>query len=230
MKRITISFLIAIYSIAVFAQSVFMHEAQDDAGDSEPFSILGILTLLIIIGVIWLISTAIKTSKKHNDFVKDKKEREEITQRDKTIHDGGFICPACGKHIMDNEYDIIIESYELNSYKVKYCNHCAELRENYKDNLRQYELSNKEPELPNWLVTMGLLITIGMGIYALVRNCLEGEVFIGIVALITVPMVVGAIVGCVFWIVQKCMAPVKPVEPFCKPSLSHVQDCNAIKQ
>ena len=57
-----------------------------------------------------------------------------------------------------------------------------------------------------------------------------GEVFWGIFGLIFVPMGVGAIVGCVFWIVQKFMEPVKPIEPFSKPSLSHVQDCNAIKE
>lgn len=220
----------AICSVAVFAQSVFMHESQEDASESEPISLLGIFTLLIIIGVIWFILSAIKTSKKHNDFIKNKKEKEETTQRNKTIHDGGFICPACGKHIIDNEYDFIFETYELKSYKVKYCNHCAELREKYKDDLRQYELSNKEPELPNWLVTIGILIMIGSGIFALVRNCMMGEVFWGIFGLIFVPMGVGAIVGCVFWIVQKFMEPVKPIEPFSKPSLSHVQDCNAIKE
>ena len=54
MKKTIVSLIMVLPSFAV-AQSVYMHEAQDDAANSEPISVLGIITLLIIVGIVYVV-------------------------------------------------------------------------------------------------------------------------------------------------------------------------------
>ena len=64
-KRYYFVAVLTLYNFCSFAQSVYMHEAQEDSINGDGFSFRGFIFLLIIIGIIWLVKQIFKGNKKH---------------------------------------------------------------------------------------------------------------------------------------------------------------------
>ncbi len=210
----------------VFAQSVYMHEAYEDAANSEPISVSGIVAFLVLVGLVYVVVKIVEGEKHNSEKRKRAAEAKEVDRKYATIKAGGFICPFCGKHVVDNNYQIMIRYYDNEKYKVKSCKTCAERYDQYlNDSLR---FRRKNDDLPNWLGIIVMVLTLGSGLYALVYNCLKGEVFWGIFGLFLCPMVVGGILGAVIGFFQMLLKQPEPTLPFKTPTLEHIRDCNAI--
>lgn len=70
MKKILLTICLCILNVTnALSQSVYMHEAQQDAEESGDFSISGLVLLIIVIGIIWFINACITDAK-------EKKEQE----------------------------------------------------------------------------------------------------------------------------------------------------------
>lgn len=70
MKKLLLATIACILNaVNVLSQSVYMHEAQQDAKESGEFSFSGFILLLVLAGIIWFINAYIKD-------VKERKERE----------------------------------------------------------------------------------------------------------------------------------------------------------
>lgn len=77
MKRLLLSFLYSFGNVLLaFAQSVYMHEAQEDASESEPITLSGIIATLVFIGIIWLIKTIISSIQQSSQESKRKSEQK----------------------------------------------------------------------------------------------------------------------------------------------------------
>lgn len=222
MKRHLTVLILLIPSFA-FAQSVYMHEAQDDAANSEPISILGIITLLILVGVIYVACKFIGSV--HTQYRKKKYEayNAEYDRQMETKKKGGFICPICGKQVLDDNYRTRIWSKDNIAYSVKICNSCNE---------RYYPIrfgKKKRKQTPTWVFALPFVFLIGLGLYVLIRNIILGQVFMGIIGMIIVPVVTGGILGWVFLIIQKLVSVSEPKSPLNSIPIEHIRNCNAIK-
>lgn len=223
MKKTIVSLIMVLPSFA-FAQSVYMHEAQDDAANSEPISVLGIITLLIIVGIVYVVCKLIGGAHEKTKQKKYEAYNEEYNRQKETKEKGGFICPICGKQVLDNNYSIRIWSKEQIAYSVKICSSC---------NDRYYPIrfgnNKKRKQTPTWVYLLPFVFLVGLGIYVLIRNIILGQVFRGIIGMIIVPTGVGGILGWVFLIVQKIVKFSEPKSPLDKIPIEHIRDCNAIK-
>ena len=77
MKRLLLSFLYSFGNVLLaFAQSVYMHEAREDASESEPITLSGIIAALVFIGIIWLIKTIISSIQQSSQESKRKSEQK----------------------------------------------------------------------------------------------------------------------------------------------------------
>ena len=115
-------FLTLLIPLFASAQSVYMHEAQDDAAaNSEPISVLGIITLLIIVGIVYVVCKLIGSAHEKTKQKKYEAYNAEYNRQKETKEKGGFICPICGKQVLDNNYSIRIWSKEQIAYSVKIC-------------------------------------------------------------------------------------------------------------
>lgn len=82
MKKILLIVLAHILSaIKVLSQSVWMHEAQQDAEESGEFSFSGFVLLLIIIGIIWVINACIKDAKERKEHEKQRPLKEKSNRQ-----------------------------------------------------------------------------------------------------------------------------------------------------
>lgn len=226
MKKLAVIIVSSLPSLAL-AQSVYMHEAQDDATNSEPTSLLGVVVLLVLIGFIYFIAKVIEGEKHNREKSKRAAETKEADRRYATIKAGGFICPFCGKHVVDNNYQTMIRYYDNEKYKVKSCKTCAERYDQYLTDSLRYRRKNND--LPLWLSIIVWILIFGSGLYALIYNCIKGDVFEGIFGLFIVPMVVGGVLGAVIWFFQTLIEETEPKLPFKAPTLEHIRDCNAIQ-
>ena len=122
----------------------------------------------------------------------------------------------------------MIRYYDNEKYKVKSCKTCAEMYDQYlNDSLR---FRRKNDDLPRWLGIIYMVLIFGSGLYALIYNCIKGDVFGGIIGLFIVPTVVGGMLGAVIWFFQMLLKQPEPTLPFKTPTLEHIRDCNAIQQ
>lgn len=227
MKKYTITIILLLPSFA-FAQSVYMHEAQDDATNSEPTSLLGIIVLLILVGFVYFIVKVIKGEMHKREKRKRATDAKEFDRKYSTIKAGGFICPFCGKHVVDNNYRTMIRYYDNVKIKVKCCNTCAERYDLYLSDSFRYRKNNDE--LPLWLRIIVTVLILGSGLYALTYNCIKGDVFDGIIGLFIVPMGVGGLLGVIIWFCQTLLKATEQKLPFKAPTLQHIRECNAIQQ
>ena len=62
-KLILIVTLCILHAANALGQSVYMHEAQQDAEESGDFSFGGFILLLVVGGIIWFINACIKDAK-----------------------------------------------------------------------------------------------------------------------------------------------------------------------
>lgn len=168
MKKYILVFVILLPSI-VFAQSVYEHEAQDDAANSEPISILGVVTFLTIVGLLYIIVKVVKGEIHNKEKRKHAAEAKESDYKDTTIKAGGFICPFCGKHVMDNNYQITRRYIDGVRYKIKYCKACEERYKQYENDILKY----KRKELPDWVgITLTILLIV-IGLVALIIESIK---------------------------------------------------------
>ena len=223
MRKNTVTLILLLPSFA-FAQSVYMHEAQDDAANSEPISILGIITFLAIVGLIYIIVKVVKGEKHNREKRKQVTDAKESDHKNTTIKAGGFICPFCGKHVMDNNYQTIKRYFDGEGYKIKYCKACEERYNQYEIDRLKY----KRKELPDWVGITLLILLIVIGLVTLIINCIKGNVFDGILGMFFVPLAVFFILGVPIAIFSKIIEKPEPTEPFKTPTLQHIRDCNAI--
>lgn len=226
MKRVLSSFIISLWSVYINSQSVYMHEAQEDSQNTGPISFLGIITLAIIIGIIWIISSIRNDVKKHNEIIKHKNKSVQQQLHDFPKNSDEFVCPVCNKHIIDRKFTIISYFYKNDLYHVKLCTTCGGRYSTYEEQLSNYLNHKNEP--PEWASCTLVLISIGTGIYALIRNFINGEYFSGLLGLFICPIGIGGILGGVLWLFQQIMKPIKPNEPFKIPPIEHIRECNAI--
>ena len=124
MKKLLSAILHAIPSF-VFAQSVYMHEAQEEAENSEPISVLGIIVFAILVGVIYLIKRIICEARHKSERKKNEAKHEEFKRQQFTIKEGAFICPVCGKHVTDGNYETMWRILEGHSCTIKFCKDCG---------------------------------------------------------------------------------------------------------
>ena len=221
-------FLTLLIPLFASAQSVYMHEAQEESENSEPISVLGIVAFLVLVGLVYVVVKIVEGEKHNSEKRKRAAETKEVDRKYATIKAGGFICPFCGKHVVDNNYQIMIRYYDNEKYKVKSCKTCAERYDQYlNDSLR---FRRKNDDLPRWLEIIYMVLIFGSGLYALIYNCIKGYVFDGILGLFIVPMGVGGILGAVTWFFQMLLKQPEPTLPFKTPTLEHIRDCNAIQQ
>lgn len=83
-------------ALLALSQSVYMHEAQEDASESEPITLSGILATLAFIGIIWLIKTIFNSiqqsaqeSKRRNEQ-RIREEKVELRKKQLTPIDLGL--------------------------------------------------------------------------------------------------------------------------------------------
>lgn len=220
--------LVSLLPSLAYAQMAWMDEAHEDAANSEPISVLGVVAFMVLVGLVYVIVKIVEGEKHNREKRKRAAETKEADHKYATIKAGGFICPFCGKHVVDNNYRTMIRYYDNEKYKVKSCKTCAERYDQYlNDSLR---FRRKNDELPRWLSIIVMVLIFGSGLYALIYNCLKGDVFEGIFGLFIVPMGVGGILGAVIWFFQTLLKEPEPTLPFKAPTLQHIRDCNAIQQ
>lgn len=227
MKKLLSAILLAIPSIA-FAQSAYMHEAQEDAANSEPISALGIIAFAILVGVVYLVAKIIGGVNKSNERKRNEAKYEEFRRQQSTISEGGFICPVCGKHVLDGNYETMWRILEGHSCTIKFCKNCGNRYRNYEKEYEKYQRRDKNG-LPDWFGILILVLMIALGLYVLIMNCIKGEVFMGIIGMFITPAVVGGILGLVLQFFIKLFWNPKPTEPFKIPSLQRLKECNAVE-
>jgi hypothetical protein len=81
MQKFFISLIQLLPSFA-FAQ-VYMHEAQDDAANSEPISILGIISFLILCGIVYAVCKLIGSAHSKHEQRKYEAYNAEYNRREK---------------------------------------------------------------------------------------------------------------------------------------------------
>lgn len=70
-------------AFSIFSQSVYMHEAQQDAAEGDGFSAGGFILFLILVGIIWFISACIND---YSESKRKKKLKQEDAERKERIH------------------------------------------------------------------------------------------------------------------------------------------------
>lgn len=224
MKKHIVALILLLPSF-VNAQSVYMHEAQDDAAaNSGPISVLGIITLLIIVGIVYVVCKLISGAHEKTRQKKYEAYNAEYNRQKETKEKGGFICPICGKQVLDNNYSIRIWSKEQIAYSVKICSSC-----NDRYYPSKFGKNMKRKQAPTWVFALPFVFLIGLGLYVLIRNIILGQVFMGIIGMIIVPVVTGGILGWVFLIIQKLVSVSEPKSPLNSIPIEHIRNCNAIK-
>lgn len=212
-----------------YAQSVYMHEAQEDAANSEPISAWGIIAFAIFIGFIYLVSKIISEIGNNRKNKKFEAACEESREKKATIKKGGFICPTCGKNVLDDNYVKTTLIFEGNIFKYKYCKSCSDKYIKYSIEEDKYIRSrNKNKELPNWASILLLILMIAIGLFTLIIYCIRGEVLMGIWFMFLTPMFIGGILVGIIKLFQKMFEYPKPDKPFDFPTLEHIRECNAL--
>lgn len=222
-------FLTLLIPLFASAQSVYMHEAQEESENSEPISALGIIAFAIFVGVIYLIYKSISEASRKSERKKFEAKLEETKRQQSTINEGGFICPVCGKHVIDDNYVTMWRILEGHSCAIKFCKSCGNSYRNYEKEYDKYQKRDSEG-LPDWLGIIIFVLMIALGLYILIKDCIRGEVFMGIIGMFITPAVVGGILGLVLQFFIKLFWNPKPSEPFKIPSLKHIKECNAIER
>ncbi len=217
-------FLTLLIPLFASAQSVYMHEAHEDAANSEPISVSGIVAFLVLVGLVYVVVKIVEGEKHNSEKRKRAAETKEVDRKYATIKAGGFICPFCGKHVMDNNYQTIKRYFDGEGYKIKYCKACEERYNQYEIDRLKY----KRKELPDWVGITLLILLIVIGLVTLIINCIKGNVFDGILGMFFVPLAVFFILGVPIAIFSKIIEKPEPTEPFKTPTLQHIRDCNAI--
>lgn len=227
MKKLLSAILHAIPSF-VFAQSVYMHEAQEEAENSEPMSVLGIIVFAILVGVIYLIKRIICEARHKSERKKNEAKHEEFKRQQFTIKEGGFICPVCGKHVTDGNYETMWRILEGHSCTIKFCKDCGNSYRNYEKESEKYQKSDRN-ELPDWLFVIIIVLMIALGVYILIKECTRGNVLGGIIGMFVTPLTVGGILALILQFFIKSLWNPKPTEPFKIPSLQRLKECNAVE-
>lgn len=217
-------FLTLLIPLFASAQSVYMHEAHEDSANSEPISVSGIVAFLVLVGLVYVVVKIVEGEKHNSEKRKRAAETKEVDRKYATIKAGGFICPFCGKHVMDNNYQTIKRYFDGEGYKIKYCKACEERYNQYEIDRLKY----KRKELPDWVGITLLILLIVIGLVTLIINCIKGNVFDGILGMFFVPLAVFFILGVPIAIFSKIIEKPEPTEPFKTPTLQHIRDCNAI--
>lgn len=223
MKRYFV-FLHILLPSCLFAQSVYMHEAQDDAANSEPISVLGITTILIMFGIGYVVCKLFGSAHEKAKQKKYEAYNAEYNRQKETKEKGGFICPICGKQVLDKNYWTRIWSKGQLAYSVKICNSC-----NDKYYPIRFGKNRKRKHTPTWVYALPFIFLIGLGLFVLIRNIIIGEILWGIIGMIIVPVFVGGIMGWIILIVQKLASVSEPKSPLNNITIDHIKNCNAIK-
>lgn len=218
--------IVSLFPSLAFAQMAWMDEAHEDAANSEPLSVSGIVAFLVLVGLVYVVVKIVEGEKHNSEKRKRAAETKEVDRKYATIKAGGFICPFCGKHVVDNNYQIMIRYYDNEKYKVKSCKTCAERYDQYLNESLRFR--RKNDDLPRWLEIIYMVLIFGSGLYALIYNCIKGDVFDGILGMFFVPLAVFFILGVPIAIFSKIIEKPEPTEPFKTPTLQHIRDCNAI--
>ena len=224
----TFSIILFFPSLAC-AQSVYMHEAQDDAANSEPISALGIIAFAILVGVLYLIYKIIGEASSKYEKKKFEAKLEESKRQQTTINEGGFICPNCGKHVLDSNYETMWRKLEGKGYTIKFCKNCGDYYRWYEMDYENYQRRNKD-ELPYWFIILLYVIMIALGLAILIMSCITGDVLFGIIYMFLAPLFIAAILVWTYKLFIKLFWGPKPREPFKIPSLEHIKKCNAIEE
>lgn len=70
-------------AFSIYSQSVYMHEAQQDAAEGDGFSVGGFILFIVLVGIIWFISACIND---YSESKRKKKIKKEETERHERIH------------------------------------------------------------------------------------------------------------------------------------------------
>lgn len=226
MKRYIIN-IFSLFPSVVYAQSAYLHEVLEEEAPPEPITFLGVVLFVLIIGVIYFVVRKISNASDKRQKRKFEEKYQELKRQEATIEEGGFVCPFCGKHVLDNNYATMWIIVNDNSYTIKLCNSCNDRKIRYDEEYSKYRKKDKEG-LPDWVGILFFVFLIALGIYCLVMSCINGDVLFGIIGMVFTPLVVGGILGFVLEFFIKLIWNPEPSKPFDTPSLSHLRDCNAI--
>lgn len=235
MKKILCSVFSYIFIMSnAIAQSVYMHEAQEDASHPENFSIGSILLIALVCFIIWIIYTAISQTKEHNENVRRENDFKVYIDKKKAIENGGFVCPVCGKIVTDDQYAAHYEMYhtkdEIIFGFVKYCNDCEKRNKEYENTLAKY--STKElKEIPDWfgciVLSLLLIVNIATIVVDIIKHREFGFIICDMFAYsVSLMFIIGIPIA--FYNLIRKSSDYTPKPPFEKPTFDHAKDCNAI--
>lgn len=237
MKRISSALIISFWSIFLYSQAVYMHEAQEDWDSSDGFPTLGLITLSAIAFIIWLAIKLITNTQERNAKIKEIKEKERNRINELTIKNGGFVCPVCGKAIQDNNYKVFSNSYigvkRLCRYEFKLCVNCGYDYIHYESDHKNYHrFHDNNKSLPDWFGCLTMIVLAAGGIAGFIVEIRKGEIFFAFLSLIQVPLAILLIFGGTGFLIYKIicliMAPIHPKKPFDFPSKEQAEKCNAL--
>ena len=194
----------------------------------EVLLVIGVFVLLLLGGLYFKIYYWFKPDANPKNILQKANGFKE-TQKKVSVVDSGFICPFCGKPILDNNFRTMTRVLDGNVYDIKCCRNCSDKYYRYREADEKYQRSSQQ-EMPNWLYLIIIAISIGFGLYVLIFNCMRDEVLLGIIGMIVGAIFVGIAITAVIGLFVKLFERPKPIEPFKTPSLEHIIECKALER
>lgn len=225
MKRLYIIMFVLFGWLNALAQSVYMHEAQEEASESEEISLWSIFSALILCAIIYAINLIVKSIKASYTYKIELKKNEE-KQR---ILEEKFKCPICGKidsiSNADSQYMQVKDGNRTVSHYVRLCKVCGFEHREY---MRKYHKWSKYEgtALPDsWcnvifiINGIAILFLIGYHIYIQSMDYFFGRLIIGTIVLFSIQAI----------ICKAIIKIIKPVRPFATPRKQKVIENNALE-
>lgn len=227
MKKYFVATFLSFPSV-LFGQSAYLHEALEDAESSgQPITFGGIIVFAIIVGIIYLVVKKIDAASTKSEKKKFDRKYEDTKRRQATIEEGGFVCPICGEHVHDKNFETMWQIIEGNSCTIKLCKNCGDSYYRYSKRYSEYKRKEKKG-MPDWVCILVIVLLIALGLYTFIMGCITGEILMGIIGLFFTPIVIGMPLLLIIYYLFEFLGNPKPSKPFELPSLSHLRECNAI--
>ena len=226
MKRLYITMFALLGWILAFAQSVYMHEAQEEAQEIDGISLWDMFSTLIFIAIIYVVVQSVRFAKYSYTQKKEIRKKEE-NQR---ILEDKFKCPICGKiesiSYANTQYMQIKDGNRSVFHFVRLCKSCGT---EHKEYMRKYYRWSKYDgtALPDswcniiFIITgIGILSLIGYHIYIQSMDFFWGRLIFGTIALFSIQVLV----------CKAFINIIKPIKPFSTPQKRKVIENNALEQ
>lgn len=131
MKKLISIFVITLGFINAFSQSVYMHEAQQDAQNAESLTFMTILYAALFIGAIYMIYKIIayiSESIEKNKAIKRREGKEHLSY---LVSSESYTCPICGKTESKDKAVVMLICLDAGCYHIRFCRQCSEAYSHY---------------------------------------------------------------------------------------------------